>query len=1139
MAIAMTTQIAARKRKQQRQEALEIQAAAEEQEIRHKSFMRRSISLRAITRMRSRTGSPSGGSSPSLADHLRQGMTTRPAKKPPMFSCACLGNMILAFMNSLGVQTVLYLAFVLVFQLMANSLRNDQEYYLNKRMMLDFVKTPFDSSHNNFDSIRRTADVYEWGSNVLWPSLFGRVEPCYLFSSDLPNRTCHDHGWADGEGSFSTIGSTGHTIEELVLIMDELDWTDGILIRQARGSLSDACVEAKGTLAFNTPGRKNTCYPELSPGGGSTESYGYNYHNPDLPLSETSSGGAWTHFSSQELGSAPAVTSAYIQSMRGYDTSGYVALVIPFFSDVWLPEQEGPVASIADYRKHSVTRTNTKVAKYFCARISRNGRHVHQLCDPTDKADGKGRTTGNVKLAVYQMWNELKRRHFIDSQTRVVTVHLQLRSNHLGLRYRMQLMMEMSSMGTVLPSYDVETRVLAEQSREQMWFAAHMSLGLVGFFCALELVEVFGSGLTEYLGDLWNMMDWINYIVFFLVYRQTVTLTHTLDNPVCGSYFCREMGYFDDWQAMSEARTLKQLLSLCLCIQLFKLTKFTSQLVPKMSLMSSVLRTCVIDLTFFSIVFMNSIVSFSSMLYISVGPVIPDFYGQFSSFIALFRALFGDFDIQEILDNTSGYLQAILFLMYLFVAIFIMLSLFLAILAEAQGKVREKETEHYQNNPNDSPYGVFVLWSRCIKQIGWLILRLFCPKRAAAMAHEAAVAEADAKAAEKAENAADLEEMRQMPYSELTSAGQAARLNTRFADLRNELTYMSRAVNNLKSTVESYRGSRPPPPLPPHAPPPGWGNPLLDSATNPPVGDSNSSRGQRALSSGADTAGLREEARATREMIEALEAKMSSRLTSLDEKIARRERIDRRAKLNILRQESASRSPSPGARVQAKSAAEGPRQGQSRRAPAATEAKPNESFVKEQSRGRSRRTEEDRLQDRQPDRRSNSSGGRDGSRNGGRDGSRDGSRGTRDGSRDGGRDGRRDGGRDGSRDGGRTASGRDRSDSRGRDRNDSRGRERGATNAPAASGCRDRSTSGRDRREYSSRERRESSRGRPEDAARQRSRAPEAAPAEGPAESRHRSRRPSPPQADMQADVVGRRRSRRPEVPPVRTEQLV
>ena len=66
-----------------------------------------------------------------------------------------------------------------------------------------------------------------------------------------------------------------------------------------------------------------------------------------------------------------------------------------------------------------------------------------------------------------------------------------------------------------------------------------------------------------------------------------------------------------------------------------------------------------------------------------------DFYDQGPAIVSLFRALFGDFDLDEVMNQSSGYMNALLFLVYLFVAIFIMLSLFLAILAEAQAAVRE------------------------------------------------------------------------------------------------------------------------------------------------------------------------------------------------------------------------------------------------------------------------------------------------------------------------------------------------------------------------------------------------------------------------------------------------------------------
>ena len=57
------------------------------------------------------------------------------------------------------------------------------------------------------------------------------------------------------------------------------------------------------------------------------------------------------------------------------------------------------------------------------------------------------------------------------------------------------------------------------------------------------------------------------------------------------------------------------------------------------------------------------------------------------------ETLFGDFPFEEIMDNSRGYTNAILFLVYLFVSVFILLSMFLAILGEAQAAVRSDQDD--------------------------------------------------------------------------------------------------------------------------------------------------------------------------------------------------------------------------------------------------------------------------------------------------------------------------------------------------------------------------------------------------------------------------------------------------------------
>uniref|UniRef100_A0A7S2BTN0 Polycystin cation channel PKD1/PKD2 domain-containing protein n=1 Tax=Haptolina brevifila TaxID=156173 RepID=A0A7S2BTN0_9EUKA len=614
----------------------------------------------------------------------------------PVFKCV---NKVMDILNHMAFQTILYMAFVGVFQLLTSTMRIREEFYLDKHVMDRIIENHFDSSHNTFESIRRTADVYEWGNNVLWPGLLGDMGPCNSFvgSINVP-KECVDEVWPDGDASFHLVDATPYDVSELVERMDLMDWTEGIIIRQSR---------AAPTKCDNTP-TLGVCYPELLQGEGNQAAYGHNWTNPTQPPLHP-----YTFLTTDDLGSNPdGQISASIPSMRPYDTSGYVAVVIPFFSDTYLEPEEGPAANVTDYRLTYVNTTNGKQAKYYCVRLSPNGLHVKQLCDAGTGGNGTGRLLGTVRSAIEEMWNDLKRGHYIDAKTRVMTITLQLRANHVGVRYRMTMMLEFTALGAILPSYDVETRIIERSLERNMAIYADVALGMVIFFCFIELVELLKTAFDNkptympwsYLSDMWNLMDWANFVLFYLVWWRVQTVYQAIDESPefvpCSSYLCSAVGYFDDWKVMTRFRSCKVYLSLCVCIQLFKVLKFLSQLVPKTGLATNVLRKSALDLLFFGVTFIVSMLAFSMMLFVQLGPIMEDYIDQGPALISLFRALFGDFDIDEIMDNSSGYLNALLFLGYLFVAVFIMLSLFLAILAEGQIAVRDDDMVRF---PADGP----------------------------------------------------------------------------------------------------------------------------------------------------------------------------------------------------------------------------------------------------------------------------------------------------------------------------------------------------------------------------------------------------------------------------------------------------
>ena len=152
---------------------------------------------------------------------------------------------------------------------------------------------------------------------------------------------------------------------------------------------------------------------------------------------------------------------------------------------------------------------------------------------------------------------------------------------------------------------------------------------------------------------MWNLMDWAVYSLYVLVFLRSKTYIEHGRNPVCGE-ICTTIGFVDDHVQAIDARWLKYLLALCVCVQLLKIMKISSILVHKMGLTPSVLKKALPDMIFFSLVFAVSLFAFSNMLFIQLGTGMKEFSSQFTALITLGRALFGDFDMTDVISNSPN-----------------------------------------------------------------------------------------------------------------------------------------------------------------------------------------------------------------------------------------------------------------------------------------------------------------------------------------------------------------------------------------------------------------------------------------------------------------------------------------------------
>ena len=254
--------------------------------------------------------------------------------------------------NTLAVQFVLYCVYVLFFQALIAAVRVKEEVYLTKYLLDNIIEEPISmdgdaDNHRQFMTVANFEDSDMFITEVLMPAL-----------------VVHDR--LDGKLK---------TPAELAETMDNLDWSAGLMIKQARvkrhGASECGMYETAGMLRWflkneygacphenqlwgegrqllkecplSQPHRYGACYPELS----STlvpdtddlvdkSDFGFNWTatHPELPP-----WAPWKFFTEAELGADPSGQSS-ASTTSSYNTlpnAGYVTVFIPFFSGTELP----------------------------------------------------------------------------------------------------------------------------------------------------------------------------------------------------------------------------------------------------------------------------------------------------------------------------------------------------------------------------------------------------------------------------------------------------------------------------------------------------------------------------------------------------------------------------------------------------------------------------------------------------------------------------------------------------------------------------------------------------------------------------------------------------------------------------------
>lgn len=300
----------------------------------------------------------------------------------------------------------------------------------------------------------------------------------------------------------------------------------------------------------------------------------------------------------------------------------------------------------------------------------------------------------SAKKIFSEQYGMLKKWAWFDRRTRGVIVDVSILHQNINLFQTIRILFELPNFGGVAPRISVKTFKLYRYVTN----ADNIILGLEIVFCIMlmwytieELLEIRKSR-SEYFTNAWNILDWINLIIFYVVISLRVgsfVYTDAFDyNSVTVEYI--------DFMPIGVAIVSElNVLAINFFLMYFKVFKYLAK-VPRMDSILLTVSTCSFDLFLFFIMFSIIMFGFDAAFFIVFGPYLSDYNSLSTSFGTLFRILLGDFDYQS-LDEVNGTMAPILFYSFIVMGFMLLMNMLLAIVCDSFADVKGNQSEEDLN----------------------------------------------------------------------------------------------------------------------------------------------------------------------------------------------------------------------------------------------------------------------------------------------------------------------------------------------------------------------------------------------------------------------------------------------------------
>jgi hypothetical protein len=316
---------------------------------------------------------------------------------------------------------------------------------------------------------------------------------------------------------------------------------------------------------------------------------------------------------------------------------------------------------------------------------------------------GKVRTMYTIRTFEYKEWVDISRASWWWEIIYVVMILTYATEEVYGV-VKMHWDLRKTKTGLLLKKLEPSRKGKGKQSKAEQ----KQSLSKV-VEASLQAKREFAAvrkAIDEYMSDPWNYMDMTNYtiaIVVIVMEMWSRSLLQLATNDLNEAYpgnrsavdgedhgeFDAE-GFFSHFVCFYAAAYMSAyaytLMGLNAVVTWLKILKYLN-LFPHLSMLSITLRNAAYPVISFSVMFFIVFLSCGQAFLLAFGPSLRDFSTFGEAMMSLFRALLGDFDYPSLAD-ADPVVGPILFSVYIFLVLFVLLNMFIAILTEAYEKAK-------------------------------------------------------------------------------------------------------------------------------------------------------------------------------------------------------------------------------------------------------------------------------------------------------------------------------------------------------------------------------------------------------------------------------------------------------------------